>query len=68
LTPCSTDVEIGNGDNMHALREARLREKHRAELAGADHGDHHRPAGRFTLKKFRMKIQEMLRRLRATET
>ena len=62
LTPCPTDVEIGNGDNVHALREARLREKHRSEFAGANYGDRHRPAGRLTLKKFRMEIQGTLRR------
>ena len=67
LTPCSTDVEIGNGDNVHALREARLREKHRSEFAGADHGDRHRSAGRLTLKKFRMEIQGTLV-ANATET
>ena len=62
LIPCSIDVEIGNSDNVHALREARLRKKHRSEFAGADYGDRHRPAGRLTLKKFRVEIQGMLRR------
>jgi hypothetical protein len=62
LTPCSIDVEIGNSDNVHALREARLRKKHRSKFAGADYGDRHRPAGRLTLKKFRVEIQGMLRR------
>ena len=62
LTPCSIDVEIGNSDNVHALREARLREKHRSEFSGADYGDRHRSAGRLTLKKFRMEIQGTPRR------
>jgi hypothetical protein len=68
LTPRPTHVEIDNGGNMHALREARLREKHRAELACTDYGNRHRPAGRLTLKKFCVEIQDILRRRCATET
>ncbi len=62
LTPCSIDVEIGNSDNVHALREARLREKHRSEFSDADYGDRNRSAGRLTLNKFRMEIQGTPRR------
>ena len=56
LTSCTANIEIGNAGDVHALREARLRKKHRSEFAGADYGDRHRPAGRLTLKKFRMEI------------
>ena len=39
------DVEIGDADDVHAGRAARLGEEHRAELAGADQADGDRPAG-----------------------
>ena len=37
-------VEIGNDRDLHARHRRRLVQKHRAELAGADQRDPHRPA------------------------
>ena len=42
-------VEIGDARDMHAARQPRLRQKHGAELAGADHADGDGLAGGFAL-------------------
>ena len=49
-------VEIGDARDMQAARQPRLRQEHGAELAGADHANGHRPAGRFALKQFGMEV------------
>ena len=51
------DIEIGEADDMDAAHRPRLCGKHRAELAGADQADRHRPAGRLTFQKLGMEIQ-----------
>ena len=38
------DVEVGDADQVHPVRQPRLRQEHGAELAGADQADCHRPA------------------------
>jgi hypothetical protein len=39
LPSCPPDIEVGDGDDVQALRQARLRQEHGAEFAGADHAD-----------------------------
>ena len=43
-------------DHMHAARQPRLRQKHGAELAGADQPDGDRPARGLALEQFGMKV------------
>ncbi len=50
------DIEIDDGGEMHAARARDLRQKHRAELAGADQCDRDRPAGGLALEQFGMKV------------
>ena len=53
------NVEIGDAGHVHALRQARLRQEHCAELAGADHADGHRPAGRFAFEQLGVEVHGM---------
>ncbi len=48
--------KIGDGNKVHARRAAYLRQKHRAELAGADQGDAQRPVLRRALGQQFMQI------------
>ena len=50
-------VEVGDGDDVHAGGGARLGEEHRAELAGADDADGHRPPLRLPLEQHLVKVQ-----------
>jgi hypothetical protein len=50
------DVQVGDACDMHAARQPRLRQKHGAELAGPDHADRDRFAGRLALKQLGMEI------------
>ena len=50
------DVEIGDADDVHAARQPRLREKHGAELAGADQADRHRPASGLPFEQHGVEI------------
>ena len=56
LAASAPDIEIGDADDVHALRAPRLRQEHGAELAGADQADRHRPAGRFALEQQGMQV------------
>src|SRR5207245_1480846 len=54
------DVEIGDGDEMHAPRRSHLAEKHRAEFAGADQADGDRPSGCLALEQHGVKVHVIL--------
>ena len=47
-------------DDMHAARQARLRQEHGAELAGADQSDGHRPAGGLAFEQHGVEIHGTL--------
>jgi hypothetical protein len=57
LIPRARDVEVRDRHDVQAFGEARLREKHGAELASADQPDGHRAAGRLSLEQQRMQVQ-----------
>ena len=44
--PCPLRIEVGDADDVQPRRARRLRQEHRAELAGPDHPDPHRIPGR----------------------
>jgi hypothetical protein len=49
-------VEVGDAHHMHSTCQARLREKHGAELAGADDADGYRAAGGFAFEQLDGKV------------
>jgi hypothetical protein len=56
LRACATNIEVGNTDKVHPLREPRLRHEHCAELAGAYQADGYGPPSGITLQQFAMKV------------
>ena len=48
--------KVRDADEMHAARAPHLREKHGAELAGADQADGHGPAGGLPFEQQGMKV------------
>src|SRR5581483_9373648 len=50
------DVEIDHADEMHAARQAHLREEHGAEFSGTDEHDANGPSGGLALEQFGMQI------------
>ena len=56
LVACACNVEIGNGDDMHAARQSRLRQKHRSELARPDQADGDGTAGGLAFEQHGMEI------------
>jgi len=46
---------------MHAARQPRLRQKHRAELARADQADRYRPRCSFAFEQHAVEIHGLLR-------
>ena len=59
LIPRARNVEVGDADDMHALRQPRLREKHGAELAGTDQADGHRPARGLPFEQQGMQVHAL---------
>src|SRR5262249_45496606 len=54
------DVEIGDGNKMHAPDRSDLAEKHGAELAGTDQADRDRTSGRLALEQHGMEVHVIL--------
>src|ERR1700693_4374981 len=52
----SFDVEVGQNGEPYARHQPKLRQNHRAKLAGADECDAHGAAGRFALLQFSRKV------------
>jgi len=50
LRPRATNVEVGDANKVHALRQSRLGHEHCAELARPYQADRHRSSGRVTLQ------------------
>src|SRR5262245_30519959 len=56
LAQGARDIEVGDGDDMHATGRPGLGQEHGAELARPDQADGHRPAGGLPLEQHGVEI------------